>query len=463
MNAPQPPLNATAKHALKRAPQPPGLPFVGHLFALQHKGQFQYNLDNWQQYGDIVRLQLGPFVVHMLSHPAHIRHVLIDNRQNYGRGRGYQVLKLLTGEGLLTSEGDFWKRQRRLIQPPFTPKAVPHYGPEITKTIAAFLTHWDDYATHGTVINGQTEMLKLTLQILGKTMFNLDLAAQAADISEAFTTAVAIVGDRITAGMDIPRWAPTPSNLHLKRALHTLDTQIYALIAEHQRQPQQHTDLLAQLLNARDPETGKSMDLQQVRDEVMTIFFAGHETTAQTLTWVWFLLAQHPAVAAQLQAELTATLGGRAPQVEDLPNLRYTSLILHETMRLYPAVWAIPRGANGHDEIGGYHIPAGSMVFPMPYNAHRHPDFWENPQAFQPERWTSEQVTNLPDCAYLPFGDGPRACIGRHYAIQEALLVIATIAQRYQLHLSAGQTITPYSSITLAPKHGVRLTVERRR
>lgn len=453
---------STIRQARKRAPQPPGLPLLGNLLTLQRKGQLQYQMENWQQYGDIVRLQLGPFIVHLVAHPDYIRHVLIDNRQNYGRGRGYQVLKLLTGEGLLTSEGDFWKRQRRLIQPPFTPKAVPQYGPEVTRTMATFLNRWDAGAESGQVVNIQNEMLRLALQILGKTMFNLDLETQATDILEAFTTVVTIVGGRITAGFDVPLAIPTPANLRFTRARRALDQRIYALIEDRQRHPEQHIDLLAQLLAARDPETGESMSQQQMRDEVMTMLFAGHETIAQTLTWVWTLLAQHPTAEAQLYEELTTRLNGRAPQVSDLAQLRYLGRVLHETMRLYPAVWAIPRGAIADDEIGGYHIPAGSMVFPVPYSAHRHPDFWTDPAAFKPERWASEEVAHLPDGAYLPFGDGPRACIGRHYALQEALLVIATIAQRYRLQLVAGQTITPHSAVTLAAKHGVRMQLARR-
>lgn len=455
-------MNAMSTLAHKLAPQPPSLPLIGNLLGLQRKGQLQYQIDNWQQYGDIVRLQLGPFTVHMLAHPDYIRHVLIENRQNYGRGRGYQVLKLFTGEGLLTSEGDFWKRQRRLLQPPFTPKAVPLYVPEVTATLTKFLQRWDVYAANGAVIDVQAEMLKLTLQILGRTMFHLDLEEEAADLLAAFTTAITLVGSKITAGLDVPLAVPTPANLRLKRALRTLDQRVYAFIAERQRRPAAYTDLLAQLLSARDPETGESMNLHQVRDEVMTILFAGHETIAQTLTWAWYLLAQHPAVETQLFAELTAKLGGRAPEATELTQLPYTSMVIHEVMRLYPAVWAIPRGANGDDEIAGYHIPAGSMVFPVPYNVHRHPAFWPEPEEFKPERWASAEITQLPDCAYLPFGDGPRACIGRHYALQEALLVIATIAQRYQLQLASGQKVTPHSAITLGPQHGIKLQLKRR-
>jgi cytochrome P450 len=457
------PLPRTAAGSPRRtAPQPPGLPLLGNFVALQRKGQLQYNFDNWRQYGDIVRLQLGPYTAHTVAHPDYIRHVLIDNRQNYSRGRGYEPLKLLTGLGLLTNEGESWQRQRRLIQPAFTPKAVPQYAGAIAESVGAMLTRWSRIGARGAVLDINVEMLSLDFNIIGRTMFSLDLDAEARELVKAFTTAVPLVGARITAAVDIPLRVPTPANRRLVRAVRTLDTRIYGIMAGRAKSGPRHGDLLDKLLAARDAEHGGAgMSPRQVRDEVMTIFFAGHETIAQTLSWAWYLLAQHPVVEEALHAEL-ATLNGRPPTVADLPKLAYTRMVIEETMRLYPAVWAIPRGTLGDDAIGGYDIPAGSMMFPAPYLAHRHPAFWDDPERFDPTRFTPERVAARPAGAYLPFGAGPRACIGQNFAMQEALLVLATVAQRYRLRLVPGHPVVPHSAITLSPRYGVRMTLAAR-
>jgi cytochrome P450 len=455
------PLQRTAAPPHRAAPQPPGLPLLGNFVALQRKGQLQYNFDNWRQYGDIVRLQLGPYIAHTVAHPDYIRHVLIDKRQNYSRGRGYEPLKLLTGLGLLTNEGESWQRQRRLIQPAFTPRAVPQYAGAIAESVDAMLARWAHSGARGAVLDANVEMLSLAFNIIGRTMFSLDLDAEARELVEAFTTAVPLVGARITAAVDIPLRVPTPANRRLVRAVRTLDRRIYGIMAERGKGGPRHDDLLDKLLAARDADNGAGMSPRQVRDEVMTVFFAGHETIAQTLTWAWYLLAQHLAAEEALHAEL-APLHGRPPTVADLPKLAYTRMVIEETMRLYPAVWAIPRGTIGDDEIGGYHIPAGSMMFPAPYLAHRHPDFWDNPERFDPTRFTPERVAARPAGAYLPFGAGPRGCIGHNYAMQEALLVLATVAQRYRLRLAPGHPVVPHSAITLSPKYGVRMTLAAR-
>ena len=445
----------------RRAPGPPGVPILGNYPELQRRGQLRFNVDNWHRFGDVVRLQQGPIVAHTVAHPDAIRHVLIENKANYNRGRGYQALQLLNGQGLLTSEGAFWQRQRRLIQPAFTPKAIPPYAPAIVDSTAAMLDRWSGPAQTGQALDVNVEMLHLALNIIGRTMLGVDLDREARELVPAFATAVAAVGARITAPVDIPLAVPTPANVRFRRALRQLDTRIYSLMQAHQA-GDGRADLLAQLLAARDPETGTGMTPQQVRDEIMTIFFAGHETIAQTLTWAWYLLAQHPDAEARLHAELAAVLAGRPPAVADLPRLPYTRMVIEETMRLYPPVWAIPRGAAGPDTLGGYSIPAGSMVFPAPYLAHRHPDFWTDPERFDPERFTPEHAAGRAPCSYLPFGAGPRACIGQNFAMQEALLVVATVAQQYRLRLVPGHPVVPHSAITLSPQHGVLMTLAQR-
>lgn len=446
----------------RRAPGPRGNLLLGNALQLRRAGQLAYGLENWRCFGDVVRVRLGPFAVHMVASPAHIHQVLIANRQNYGRGRGYQVLRLLTGQGLLTSEGALWQRQRRLMQPPFTPKAVPPYVGAITAATQAMLERWETQTVRRDR-DVNAEMLALALDVIGRTMFSRTLDQHSRALVAAFAQAVPLVGARITAGLEVPLAVPTPANRRLRQALHTLDTRMYALIAERRRLgSSDRPDLLARLLDARDAETGAAMSLRQVRDEVMTIFFAGHETIAQTLTWVWYLLGQHPEVEERLHAELAAVLSGRAPTVADLPRLPYTHMVIAETLRLYPAVWAIPRGAVGADVIGGYAIPAGSMVFPFVYAAHRHPEVWPEPERFDPTRFAPDVSGNRPPCSYLPFGAGPRACIGQAFALQEALVVLAMVAQRDRLRLAPGQLVVPHSAITVGPRGGLRMTIHRR-
>lgn len=447
--------------SLRPVPLPPGLPLVGNLLTVWRKGTFQNYHDNWQRYGDVVGQRFGPARSVALSHPEHINYVLVKNKTNYNRGRGYHALKMFTGEGLLSTEGNFWKRHRRFMQPPFTPRAVPDHAPAMRAVTLEFSSRWDECARLGQVLDMQTEMLNVTMAVIVKTMLGLDLDKATGKLVNAFTTATALVGSRIT-GLPIPLALPIPSNLRFKRALRTVDSFIYELIAERQRHPTASNDLLSQLLKAQDPESGQRMSAKQIRDELVTIIFAGHDTTAQTLTWACYLLSQHPDAEAQLHAEVSTLLQGRIPSVPELSTLSYTNMVLQETMRLYPPAWAIPRGAINDDEIGGYHIPAGSMVFSVVYSAHRHLDFWDEPERFWPERFATEKVLNLPPGAYMPFGLGARACIGRHFAMQEALLLIATFAQRYQLRLLPNHKVVPYSSPTLHPRFGLPMTITRR-
>ena len=351
---------------------------------------------------------------------------------------------------------------------------MPQYVGAITGATQALLDRWDHGERHkawrARDIDVNAAMLTLALDVIGRTMFSQALEHQSQELVAAFAQAVTSVGDRITAAFDLPLAIPTPANRRLRRALRLPDRRLYALIAARRQQRvsgghsevEDRPDLLARLLDARDPESGAAMSLRQVRDEVVTIFFAGHETIAQTLTWAWYLLGQHPTVEEQLHAELDAVLCGRAPTAADLPRLRYTRMVLDETLRLYPAVWAIPRGAVADDVIGGYAIPAGSMVFPFTYAAHRHPQVWPEPERFDPGRFAPEVTAARPACSYLPFGAGPRACIGQTFALQEALIVLALVAQRYRLRLAPGQLVVPHSAITLGPQGGLHMTVQRR-
>lgn len=443
---------------------PPSLPLLGHTLAVARLGPLRYNERNWRTFGDVVRLHLGPFVTHVLAHPDHIRHVLIDNRQNYNRGRGYRILQMLTGMGLLTSDGADWERHRRAIQPPFTPKAIRVYVPVLAAAAGQLCDQWDE-RPHGRAIDVNTEMLHLAMQLIGRTLLSEDLAASDAgrDLVAAFETAAAIVGDRIASPLDIPLSIPTPRNLRFRRARATLDRRVDALVAARAAMSpgDRPDDLLTHLL-AADGTRDLPLRPDELRDELLTLFFAGHETIAQSLTWTWHLLGAHADAERRLHDEVDAVLCGRPATVADLPRLPYTRQVVEEAMRLYPAVWAIPRGATGEDEIGGYGVPAGSSVYPVPYLAHRHPDFWERPLVFDPDRFESGRAAARPPGCYLPFGIGPRACVGQYFAMQEAVVVVATIAQRYRLVPVPGHHVEPRSAITLGPRDGLPMFVTRR-
>ena len=444
------------------APGPRGDWLLGSYRALQHKGQVRFYLDGWRAYGDVVRFRLGPLVGHIVAHPDHVQHVLVRNQQNYCKGLGYERTKILLGQGLLTNEGAPWQRQRRLMQPPFTARAVAEFGAAMTDETAAMLRRWAASAARQEPLDVNEEMLGLTLGIIARTMLSLSTDSTGADMRRAYAEACAFINRRLSAIVELPLWLPTPANRRFNRALRTLDRIVAAIVAERRERPRAQGDLLDRLLAARDETTGAGMSPRQVRDEVMTIFFAGHETSAQTLTWLWYLLARHPEVEDRLHAELARVLAGRAPAVADLPRLPYTRMVVAETLRLYPAVWTFPRQAVADDVLGSYHIPAGSLMFPAAFLTHRHPDFWESPEAFDPERFLPERSAGRHDYAYYPFGGGKRSCIGSHFALQQLQLVVAAVAQQYRLRLAPGQLAEPRSAITLHPAGGLPMYVEAR-
>jgi cytochrome P450 len=452
----------SAPPAQRRAPGPPGAPLLGSALEIQRQGQLHFYLENWRTYGDVVRFRLGPFVAHILAHPDHIQHVLVNNAQNYHKGPSYAKVRPVLGYGLLTSEGDLWRRQRRLMQPPFTHRSVLQFASPIIAAVDDMLARWQSAAAEGAILVINEEMARLTLTVIGQTIFSADLGAVIQTILTASVEVTSIVNRRLASFVDVPLALPTPTNRRFTRAIHSFDTVVYPLIAARRRQHGEPPDLLDKLLAVRDDETGRPMSDRQIRDEVLIMLFAGHETSALALTWIWYLLAQHPQVEHKLHAELAAVLGGRAPVAEDLAALPYTRMVVEESLRLYPPVWTFPRAAIADDAIGGYHIPAGSLIFPCQYLTHRHPELWECPERFDPERFTLERSANRARYAYYPFGAGPRSCIGSHFALVELCLVLATVAQRYRLVLRPGPPIEPISRVTLHPSRDILMTLEAR-
>ena len=417
-------------------------------------------LDARRDHGDIVRFRMANRHVVFLANPEHIRHVLQDNYANYDKQTpGFRVLRSFLADGLLTNEGDAWLHQRRIAQPAFHRQRIGTFARTMTAAATALSDRWDQEA--GPAVNLTAEMSRLTLRIVGETLLSTDVSRDADRIGRALTVAQRSANRAITRPVEIPLWLPTPSNRRLRQALDTLDEVVLELIATRRRDGSDAADLLAMLMDARDEETGQGMSDRQLRDEVMTIFLAGHETTALALGWTWYLLSTHPAVAHRLRRELATVLAGQVPTVDDLPRLTYTEQVIKEAMRLYPPAWIISRRAIRADHVGGYDIPPGTIIFTSPFVTHRLPELWDNPEGFEPERFEDEDSRARPTFAYFPFGGGPRRCIGEAFAMMEMILVVATLAQRWRLDLEPGERPRLAPTITLRP--GTPIQMRRRR
>ena len=420
-------------------------------------------------FGDVVKFRTAIWHSYLLCHPDDIKSVLLDNNQNFRKGMIYEYLKPVLGLGLLTNEGESWLSQRRLVQPAFERQHLGGLAETMTLAAERLLNRWHDRTERGPV-DVAAEMARLTMDIVGQALLGSDLDATASQVREAVRICQEHVDWRITHLFSLPERYPTPRNRRFHRAMRTLDSAVFSII-ERRREASigsanaaghSDHDLLTLLLEARDDETGDGMTDGQLRDEVMTIFLAGHETTANALAWAWNLLSLHPGIEERLHAEVDSVLGGRVPCVEDISQLNYTRMIIDETLRLYPPVWAIARFPVSTDEAGGYRIPAYSQVILSPYVTHRHPDFWEKPGGFDPERFLPNRVAQRPKYAYFPFGGGPRMCVGSEFVLMEAVLALATIAREYRLRPVPGQEIEPEALITLRPRGGLPMYIEPR-
>lgn len=413
-----------------------------------------------REYGDIVYFRMGPQDVFFLNHPDYVRDVLVTRHQNFVKGRALQRAKRLLGEGLLTSEGEFHRRQRRLAQPAFHRQRVASYAEMMTDRAVRTRERWQD----GETLDISHEMMRLTLAIVGKTLFDADVEEEAQEIGQALTDVMNLFDVLLLPFSEYLDKFPLPQTRRFHKARARLDATVYRMIEERRRSGRDHGDLLSMLLLAQDEEgdTGRMTD-EQVRDEALTIFLAGHETTSNALTWTWYLLSQYPEVETKLHAEIDAVLDSKLPTADDVPRLRYTEMVLAESMRLYPPAWALGRLATSDYEVGGYVAPAGSLVLLSQYVAHRDPRYFSDPTRFDPDRWTPEARESRPQYSYFPFGGGPRRCIGEGFAWMEGILLIATLAQRFSLRLVPNHPVELKPVITLRPKHGMRMSVVRRR
>jgi cytochrome P450 len=431
----------------------------GHLFYFR-RDPLKFFTRLAREYGDVVQFKAGTQRVFLLNHPDHVRDILVTHHERFHKGRALQRARRLLGTGLLTSEGEFHRRQRRLAQPAFHRQRVNSYARVMTEFAAKTSARWRDRQT----LDISEEMMRLTLSIVGKTLFDADVDSDADEVGAALGEVMSLFGYLMLPFSELLEKLPLPPQRRFRRARARLDRIIYRIIEERRRGGRDRGDLLSMLLFAVDEEGDRCrMTDEQLRDEVMTIFLAGHETTSNALTWAWYLLAQNTEAEGELHAELDRVLeGGRLPTVEDLPALRYTEMVVAETMRLYPPAWAVGRLAVEDHEVGGYPVPRGSLVLVSQYVMHRDPRFFPEPESFRPERWTPEAKEARPQFSYFPFGGGVRRCIGEGFAWAETVLILAALARRWALRLAPGHKVETQPRITLRPKGEVRMKLEER-
>ncbi len=449
--------------SLRTAPGPRGVVPSITMPTIAGKAPHLSLLRDGQRYGEVVRYTAGPIVIHALTNPDHIKHVLQENHANYEKGRGVKTMRAFLGDGLLTSEGGFWKRQRRMAQPAFHRQRLMALTEAMVGVGRDMVERFEPWSRTGEPVNVADEMARATLGIVGLTLFGVDPSASASAVAGALTVALDETNRRTTSLVRLPLSVPTPRNRAFRRALKVLDDLVYGIIARRRAASAGERagahDLLSMLMESRDEDTGEAMSDKQLRDEVMTIVLAGHETTANALAWTFYLLSEHPEVFRKLRAEVTRVLDGRAPTFEDLASLKYTRMVLEEAMRLYPPAWIFGRTAIGEDALGSYRIPAKSLVVVSPYCVQRTAKLWPNPEGFEPERFSAEATAKRHKFAYLPFGAGPRVCIGNQFAIMEAQVLLAMMVQRYRLDLAPGFRVEAQPMVTLRPKYGISVNV----
>jgi cytochrome P450 len=409
------------------------------------------------EFGDVSHFQIANIPVYLLNHPDLVEEVLVTSNRKFIKPQLLRDTAEVFGRGLLVSDGDFWLRQRRLAAPAFHRQRIASYGTVMTDFTERMLDRWRDDET----LDVHAEMMRTTLEIVTKALFGAEVTAQdTAKVGEALEIMLERFVDRISL-LRFLQQLPLPKNLRFRNALATLDSIIYRIIEARRRDGVTGDDLLSMLLAAQDDD-GSSMSDRQVRDETVTLFLAGHETTAVSLTWTFLLLSNNPDVEVRLGEELDRVLGGRVPTLDDLPALEYTGRVVKESMRLYPPAWRVGREAIEECEVGGYPIPAGAQLIMSQWTLQRDARYFDDPLEFRPDRWTAEFERALPKYAYFPFGGGPRRCIGDQFAMMEATLILATIARKYRLEVLPNHPIEYWPSITLRPRHGLRAVVRRR-
>ncbi|MBN9248263.1 MAG: cytochrome P450 [Hyphomicrobium sp.] len=443
---------------IAKAGLPPGPKgtLIGGNIAQMGPRRVDFFLDLAQTYGPVASFRVGRWRVFLVSDPELIQQVLVTDARHYIKHFGARTFKPILGNGLVTSEGDFWLSQRRMMQPSFLKALVLSYAPIMAELTAAMLAQW----APGKAVDLEFEFSGLTSAIALKTLFGLDDHGDRAKVDASLIETFDSLTARVDAAIRLPLWMPTPTNLRLRRAIANVKALVDGFIAQKRSRPLAN-DLLSTMITAQR-EDGSRMSDQQLRDEAVTLYLAGYETTALTLTWSWYLLSQHPEAERKLVDEWRRVLGGRSPNAEDLTALPYTSAVINEAMRLYPPVYAIGREAMTELELGGYRVKRGYTILMSQWVSHRDPKYFPEPERFLPERWLDGLAARLPKFAYYPFGGGQRLCIGSHFATMEAMIVLATVGQKYKFTLAPDAVIDIKPQITMPPKFGMPATLELR-
>ena len=440
-----------------RLPGPPRGETLSILLRMA-RNRLEVMTDVSARYGDAVKLRLGPKTMYFFNHPDSAKHVLADNASNYHKGIGLVHARRALGDGLLTSEGDLWKKQRKTIQPVFQAKRINRQLGAVAEEAELLTARLRVHAGQG-VVDVRKMMTELTLGVLGRTLLDSDLG-EFKSIGEDFE----VVQDQAIFEMmslnSVPSWVPLPQQLRFRKARRSLDGIVDHLAADRAAHPTaEGDDVLSQLIKSTSQEQDPKVARARMRDELVTLLLAGHETTASTLSWAFLLIDRHPEVRRRLHEEAVQVLGSGPLTLADMHQLTYTTQVLEEVMRLYPPVWILPRLAQQDDEIAGYHVPAGADVLICPYTLHRHPDFWEDPERFDPERFAPSRSDRRSRYAYIPFGAGPRFCVGNSLGMMEATIVLATVMRDLRLTSVPGHQAIPEPMLTLRIRGGLPMAV----
>ena len=453
---------ASATSEIKPAPAAKGEFLLGNLrdFRRDFLGAL---LKGFDEHGDLVRFRLGSRVIHAIRHPELAHEVLVSRSRDFQKLRRTQGLGLILGKGLVSNDDhDSWLVQRRMMQPIFHRQRIAALAGEMTAAGSHLLKRLEEHAANGQAFNMTAEMMRVTLEIITRTMFGEDVSGEAGKVGEATNFLSHFVSNRLRTALPLPLQIPTPQNRAFQRSRKMLDEIIYGIIRRRQSSGEKRSDLLGMLLEARDEETGEGMSERQIRDEVLTIFAAGHETTANALSWTWYLLAKHPESLQKLQHETDAVLAGGMPVLEDIPNLKYCAQVFNESLRLYPPVPMMPRRVDHETTLRGYQIPKNSLLFTSIYHIHHHPDLWDAPDTFDPDRWLPDRGKRAHQLSFMPFGAGQRQCIGNHMALMEGTLLLAQVAARFEPRLVSPDNVSPDVGVTMTPKNGLPMTVNFR-
>jgi cytochrome P450 len=429
---------------------------LGHLFSYR-RDSLGFLKKISKEYGDVVHFKMGPIRVVLLNHPDHIKEVLSTQHKNFVKGRPLEMAKELLGEGLLTSEGEYHKRQSRMIQPAFHRNMIESYVPAVTKCVTQMMNKWEN----GMTVDMKDEMTNMSIAIAGMALFNADIEKEAPEINEALDTATSLFGRISLPLSESLLKVPVPGTIRFNKAKARLDSTVKRMIDERRRNKMDNGDLLSLLLRSQK-NGGGGMSDQQIRDEAITLFLTAFDTTSTALTWAWYLLSQNPEVEEELYKEIDSVLADRLPVAEDIGNLKYTRMVFGESMRLYPPSYVIPRQAQEDFSIDKYIIPRGSIILMSPYLMHRDPRFYTEPEKFDPYLWDKHSPSLNSKYEYFPFSRGPRSCIGEPFAWMQGTVVLASVAQSWRIKHAHGHRVELLPLINLRPKHGMVMTLHRR-